>query len=353
MTETHGRVKTRDGHTGPAGTHRPGGARLCVTQPHRVTAGPASQGATAWQARQHGRGESQIPVTTPAAAGGEAARGKRPGQRCLVLTLLAVILVDQAAKWWAWRHLTGVTINPGGDFLTGPTIGSWYANPLAGALLDLVDFGLVGTAAAILARRRHLAVTVCGSLMVGGWASNLLDRLGMHYWTAPGSVRGAVDFISAGGRSWNLADFFIIGATPLFLLATTQLARRGGRPAAARAGRPRTTQLPAGTGAGRGRGRRRPDDDRRPRRNAPRQPDQAIAYQHQKAARVRAGLTSRSGGQTSWPAVPERSLQDRGPALAAASRRIVAEGPVQAVRRRVQASVPTAISRIAPRVICS
>ena len=246
MTETHGRVKTRDGHTGPAGTHRPGGARLCVTRPHRVTAGPASQGATAWQARQPGRGESQIPVTTPAADGGEAERGKRPGQRCLVLTLLAVILVDQAAKWWAWRHLTGVTINPGGDFLTGPTIGSWYANPLAGALLDLVDFGLVGTAAAILARRRHLAVTVCGSLMVGGWASNLLDRLGMHYWTAPGSVRGAVDFISAGGRSWNLADFFIIGATPLFLLATTQLARRAaGRPPPAQAGPARRNSLRA------------------------------------------------------------------------------------------------------------
>jgi hypothetical protein len=67
--------------------------------------------------------------------------------------------------------------------------------------------------------------------MVGGWASNLLDRLGMHYWTAPGSVRGAVDFMSVGGRSWNLADFFIIGATPLFLLATAQLARRAaGRP---------------------------------------------------------------------------------------------------------------------------
>lgn len=48
----------------------------------------------------------------------------------------------------------------------------------------------------------------------------------MHYWTAPGSIRGAVDFIGAGGRSWNLADFFIIGATPPFLLAAACLARR-------------------------------------------------------------------------------------------------------------------------------
>jgi len=146
----------------------------------------------------------------------------------MVLALLAaVIMVDQAAKWWAWRHLTGAQINPGGDYLTGPTIGRWYADPVAGALLDLAGFGLVSIAAAILARRRQLAaVTVCGSLMVGGWASNLLDRLGMHYWTAPGSIRGAVDFISIGGRRWNLADLIIIGATPLFLLATAELAKR-------------------------------------------------------------------------------------------------------------------------------
>jgi hypothetical protein len=49
--------------------------------------------------------------------------------------------------------------------------------------------------------------TVCGSLMVGGWSSNLLDRLGMHYWTAPGSIRGAMDFINIGGYYYNFADF--------------------------------------------------------------------------------------------------------------------------------------------------
>ena len=48
----------------------------------------------------------------------------------------------------------------------------------------------------------------------------------MHYWTAPGSIRGAVDFISLGGHYWNLAEFFIIGATPLLLLATTYQAHR-------------------------------------------------------------------------------------------------------------------------------
>jgi len=79
-----------------------------------------------------------------------------------VLTLLAaVIMVDQTAKWWAWRHVPGVCINPGGDFLTGPTIGRWYANPVTGALLDLVGFALVSITAVVLARRpRRAAVTV-------------------------------------------------------------------------------------------------------------------------------------------------------------------------------------------------
>jgi lipoprotein signal peptidase len=228
MTETHGRVKTRGSGKSPVGAQRPGGAHLCATRPCRMKAG-ANQGATAWQARQHGRGESasQVPVTTPAPTRREAERGKRLRQRLIVLTLLvAVIMVDQAAKWWAWRHVPGAIINPGGDFLTGPTIGRWYANPVTGALLDLVDFGLVSIAAAILARRRcRAAVAVCGSLMIGGWASNLLDRLGMHYLTAPGSIRGAVDFISFDGRCWNPADFFIVGATPLLLLATARLPR--------------------------------------------------------------------------------------------------------------------------------
>ena len=41
----------------------------------------------------------------------------------------------------------------------------------------------------------------------------------MHYWTAPGSVRGAVDFIHIGSHYYNVADLFIGGATPLLLLA--------------------------------------------------------------------------------------------------------------------------------------
>jgi hypothetical protein len=91
--------------------------------------------------------------------------------------------------------------------------------------------------------------------MIGGWASNLLDRLGMHYWTAPGSIRGAVDFISLGGHYWNLADFFIISATPLLLLATTYQAHRAASrpatgPAAPATSASRRARVPAVAAAG-------------------------------------------------------------------------------------------------------
>jgi lipoprotein signal peptidase len=154
----------------------------------------------------------------------------------VVLALLVVVVaLDQAAKWWAWRHFSWTRINSGGDVLVGRTIGALYAGPVTGALLDLLDFGLLSVAVSVLARgRATAAVSVPGALMTGGWGSNLLDRLGSHYWTAPGSVRGVVDFIHVGGHYYNLADFFIIGCTPLFLLAAGhQRARAVRRPAAA------------------------------------------------------------------------------------------------------------------------
>jgi hypothetical protein len=111
-------------------------------------------------------------------------------------------------------------INTGGDALVGRTVGGWFADPVTGALLDVLDLGLLSLAAWVLARCRATpAVVVPGALMTGGWVSNLLDRLGIHHWTAPGSVRGVVDFMHIGAHYYNVADFFIIGCTPLFLLA--------------------------------------------------------------------------------------------------------------------------------------
>jgi FMN-dependent dehydrogenase len=124
---------------------------------------------------------------------------------------------------------------------------AWYAGPVTGALLDLLDCGLLSVAVLVLGRcRATAAVSVPGTLMTGGWASNLLDRLGTHYWTAPGSVRGVADFIHLGGHYYNVADFFIMGCTSLFLLAA---GFQGGRPAR----RP----TPAGTAPPPARGRAR------------------------------------------------------------------------------------------------
>ena len=177
----------------------------------------------------------------------------------VVLALLVVVVVlDQAAKWWAWRHFSWTRINSGGDVLTGRAIGAWYAAPVTGALLDLLDFGLLGIAVSVLARSQATAaVGVPGALMAGGWGSNLLDRLGIHYWTAPGSVRGVVDFVHIGGHYYNVADFFIIGCTPLFLLAAgyqgVRAARRpvaaGSIPAPARSRARARVRIPALAGA--------------------------------------------------------------------------------------------------------
>lgn len=155
----------------------------------------------------------------------------------VALSLIAtVVLLDQAAKWWAWRHVPWTRVNSGGDVLVGSTVGAWYAAPFPGALLDMLDFGLLSIAVLVMVRcRASAAVSVPGALMIGGWSSNLLDRLGLHYWTAPGSVRGAVDFIHIGTHFYNVADFFIIGCTPLFLLAAgCQGVRAARRSAAAR-----------------------------------------------------------------------------------------------------------------------
>jgi lipoprotein signal peptidase len=165
----------------------------------------------------------------------------------LVLVLLVVVVVlDQATKWWAWRHFSWTRINSGGDILVGRRLGAWYAGPVTGALLDLLDCGLLSVVVSVLAgSRAAAAVSVPGALMTGGWTSNLLDRLGTHYWTAPGSVRGVVDFIHLGGHYYNIADFFIIGCTSLFLLAAGyQSLRAARRPTPAGAAPPAPSHAP-------------------------------------------------------------------------------------------------------------
>ena len=131
------------------------------------------------------------------------------------MLVLAVVAVDQITKWWAWRHSGAVTINPGGNEVVGNLVSSWFRSSASGAVLDVVDAGaLAGVLVWIGRRRRPMPVLISSGLALSGWVSNLSDRLGLHYWTAPGSVRGAVDFLRAGrGAVYNCADIAIVAGT--------------------------------------------------------------------------------------------------------------------------------------------
>jgi lipoprotein signal peptidase len=130
-----------------------------------------------------------------------------------------VICTDQATKWVAWRELDGTVLNEGGYILLGPAIRAWFARPAIGAAANLVGLVLVAASTAWVLRRRRAASVVVGTgLVAAGWTSNLLDRFGLHEWTAPGTGRGVVDFIPSGGSSrCNVADVWI--ALGLLVLA--------------------------------------------------------------------------------------------------------------------------------------
>ena len=135
-------------------------------------------------------------------------------------------------------------MNSGGDLLVSPAVSDLFRNRVVGAVFDVVDAALIVGALLLLARRQRPAgVLPAASLLLAGWLSNLTDRLGMHYWTAPGSVRGAVDFLPFAGYEWNLADVAIAAGT-LWLVPALVLAggRRLTAPAAGRA--PRVVRRP-------------------------------------------------------------------------------------------------------------
>jgi lipoprotein signal peptidase len=134
--------------------------------------------------------------------------------------LVAVVVLDQATKWWGMRHVPGAIVNTGSTWLIGDPVRRWVAGPVSGRLLDLLGLALLSLAGSILLRRRREPLLlVAGALMISGWSSNLLDRLGMHMLTAPGMPRGVVDFLPIGPVHFNLADVVIAVATVLYLVA--------------------------------------------------------------------------------------------------------------------------------------
>jgi lipoprotein signal peptidase len=149
-------------------------------------------------------------------------------RRVLLLALLfTVVAADQGGKWWAWRYCGDAQLNFGSGPMLGNRVGHWYADPSLGAWLDIADsWVLAGISWVTVRRRRPVAVSAFGMLAVAGWDSNLLDRLGLHDVTAPGSRRGVVDFIVLGSSVYNVADFAIMAGTVLLGTALITLRLR-------------------------------------------------------------------------------------------------------------------------------
>jgi lipoprotein signal peptidase len=149
-------------------------------------------------------------------------RGAESGRAAWLLVGVYVLVLgtDQVTKWWAWRHLDGAVINDGGYILLG-SARWWFAEPVPGAVANVVGAALVAAGLAVLLRHpRRTAVQVGGALLAAGWTSNLFDRFGLHRWTAPDSARGVVDFIPSGGASrCNIADLWILVGLVLLGLA--------------------------------------------------------------------------------------------------------------------------------------
>jgi lipoprotein signal peptidase len=140
-----------------------------------------------------------------------------------------VVGTDQLAKWLAWRHLDGVLLNQGGFIALRPGVRALFAAPTAGAVADAAGVLAVAGGVWLMARRpRRPSVLLGTALLAAGWTSNLLDRLGLHELTAPGSARGVVDFIPSGGRSRsNVADLWIVLGLAVLLLGLSRAAARG------------------------------------------------------------------------------------------------------------------------------
>ena len=145
---------------------------------------------------------------------------ERHGLTLLVVFAL-VVVVDQTAKWFAWRHVGDAVINEGGYILLGRSVRAWFAAPTTGAVANGVGAVLVVAGIAwLLARGRHRATVIGGALTAAGWTANLLDRFGLHQWTAPGSRRGVIDFIPSGGPSrCNIADLAIVAGLVVLVLS--------------------------------------------------------------------------------------------------------------------------------------
>lgn len=129
----------------------------------------------------------------------------RSSSRRLAAIVAVTVVVDQVSKALAWRTDDDAVINAGAS-LVAPWMDAALASSLSGATMDMAGVLLLATAAILTVRRcRDRLLWWAAALNIAGWASNLLDRLGLHWLTAPGSRRGTVDWLDGH----NIADLVI------------------------------------------------------------------------------------------------------------------------------------------------
>lgn len=151
-------------------------------------------------------------------------------RRCWPVMLAAIVVVaDQAAKFTA-GHAGPLAwmVNSGVDRDKPRILDPVWAAPLSGGLLDLL--AVVGTAALAFAAVRTRGLIRLGlTLIAAGDASNLLDRFGASFLTAPDPhARGVVDLAVLGDA--NVADYAIKGG--VIVLAVAALLHAAGGPQA-------------------------------------------------------------------------------------------------------------------------
>ena len=174
-----------------------------------------------------------VTISLPRPAGRVGPLGAPRRGPALAAIAVLVIVADQFTKAWAWRSDDLVHINSGSGLLFGDRAGAVYRDGRWGSLIDVAALALIIAIGIALSRLRLPRVPFTGAaLILAGWTSNLGDRIGLHELTAPGSVRGVVDFLRFDGRLWNVADLTIIAGTVLCTVSVTPLARRGRQRAA-------------------------------------------------------------------------------------------------------------------------
>jgi len=149
--------------------------------------------------------------------------------------VVVVVLADQASKWAAGHGAEGVdyTVNSGVSRDLPRLLDRVVAGVPFGGALDLSGAVLLAVLLTVTVRHARGGVRVGLLLYVAGSASNLADRLGLSYATAPAPhPRGVVDLLIIGNA--NVADQALHAGVAV--LALTALLRAvGGVPGVSRA----------------------------------------------------------------------------------------------------------------------